>query len=375
MPVEIEQLRTLAQRLAVAVEQGSQEDLVALRRLEGAAEKVGLAWSGSSLGYHSVVYYRDFTHPPAEAGFSPEWGLRGRISGTVGDWVEYRYFEVIKHIERMAGDPDLAEVELLRDQCAEEFSSCRSEYCAIASEYLEDAADAFVDDLRGKAEGLQISSIGDAIRDQLPAVKPFTQDPRAMSAELSHSPHHEVLARVLVLRSPFTAAKRLKEFVEQTAGRLERVSKKNAPRSGGSGQSVFIGHGGSGEWWKLSDFIQNRLGLRWDEFNRVPVAGLSTVQRLEEMLDNAAMAFVVMTAEDEMADGGLRARENVVHEAGLFQGRLGFTRAVLVAEEGCGKFSNIHGLGLITFPAGRLELAFESVRSVLEREGLVRAGR
>lgn len=375
MPVEIEQLRALAQRLSVAVEHGSHECLVALRRLEGAAENVGLAWSGSSLGYHSVVYYRDFVSPPAGAGFSPEWGLQGWISGTGGDWVEYRYFDVVKHIKIMAGDPDLAEAELLGDQCAEVFSACRSEYCAIVSEYLENTADAFVGDLRSKAQGLRIASIGDVIRDQLPTVKPSTQDPRAESAELSHSPHHEVLARVLVLRSPFEAAKRLKEFVEQTAGRLERVSQANTTRPGGSGQSVFIGHGGSGEWRKLSDFIQNRLGLTWDEFNRVPVAGLSTVHRLEEMLDNAAMAFVVMTAEDETVDGGLRARENVVHEAGLFQGRLGFTRAVLVAEEGCGKFSNIHGLGLITFPAGRLDLAFESVRSVLEREGLIRAGR
>jgi predicted nucleotide-binding protein len=36
-----------------------------------------------------------------------------------------------------------------------------------------------------------------------------------------------------------------------------------------------------------------------------------------------------MTAEDEQADGQWRARENVVHEAGLFQGRLGFMKGVL----------------------------------------------
>jgi predicted nucleotide-binding protein len=36
---------------------------------------------------------------------------------------------------------------------------------------------------------------------------------------------------------------------------------------------------------------------------------------------------------------------NVVHEAGLFQGRLGFTRAIIMLEEGCEEFSNIEGLG------------------------------
>lgn len=61
------------------------------------------------------------------------------------------------------------------------------------------------------------------------------------------------------------------------------------------------------------------------------------------------------------------ARQNVIHEAGLFQGRLGFMRAIVLLEEGCEEFSNIHGLGQIRFPAP----AFEEVRQVLEREGFL----
>ena len=64
-------------------------------------------------------------------------------------------------------------------------------------------------------------------------------------------------------------------------------------------------------------------------------------------------------------------RMNVVHEAGLFQGRLGFTRAVVMLEEGCEQFSNIEGLGQIRFPHGNIAAAFEEVRRVLEREGLI----
>ena len=52
------------------------------------------------------------------------------------------------------------------------------------------------------------------------------------------------------------------------------------------------------------------------------------------MLDGAAIAFLVLTAEDERADGKLQARMNVVHEVGLFQGRLGFSRAIVMLEEG-----------------------------------------
>ena len=93
------------------------------------------------------------------------------------------------------------------------------------------------------------------------------------------------------------------------------------------GTKIFIGHGRSPHWREFKDFISDRLGLPWDEFNRVPVAGETTIERLAQMLDQACMAFLVMTGEDEQADGTLHARENVIHEAGLFQGQLGFKRA------------------------------------------------
>ena len=128
-------------------------------------------------------------------------------------------------------------------------------------------------------------------------------------------------------------------------------------------------------WRELKDFIQDRVGLPWDEFNRVPVAGVANVARLSEMLDAAAIAFLVMTAEDEMASGMVQARMNVVHEAGLFQGRLGFARAIVVLEEGCQEFSNIAGLGQIRFPKGRISASFEEIRRVLEREGLISSAR
>jgi predicted nucleotide-binding protein len=55
--------------------------------------------------------------------------------------------------------------------------------------------------------------------------------------------------------------------------------------------------------------------------NSVPVAGITTTARLSELLEAAAFAFLLMTAEDEQIGGSVRARENVVHEVGLFQGR------------------------------------------------------
>ena len=92
------------------------------------------------------------------------------------------------------------------------------------------------------------------------------------------------------------------------------------------------------------------------------------------MLDSTEFAFLVMTGEDEQLSGALRARENVVHESGLFQGHLGFERAIVLLEEDCEKFSNNAGLGHISFPQNHIRAAFQDVREVLEREGVLEQG-
>lgn len=138
-----------------------------------------------------------------------------------------------------------------------------------------------------------------------------------------------------------------------------------------AGKKVFIGHGRSPAWRELKDFLQDRLHLTTEEFNSIPTAGVPTTIRLGEMLDNAAFAFLVMTAEDVQPNGAVHARLNVVHETGLFQGRLGFKKAIILLETGCEDFSNIDGLGQIRFPKDSISSKFEEIRHVLERENIV----
>ncbi|MFC1885852.1 hypothetical protein ACFLZM_02195, partial [Thermodesulfobacteriota bacterium] len=55
------------------------------------AEEVGKSWSGSALGYHSRVYYKNLVPVPPGARFNKEWGFKDSwpINDTVGDWVEF----------------------------------------------------------------------------------------------------------------------------------------------------------------------------------------------------------------------------------------------------------------------------------------------
>lgn len=139
-----------------------------------------------------------------------------------------------------------------------------------------------------------------------------------------------------------------------------------------SGTKIFIGHGRSLQWLKLKEFIAERLALPCEEFNSEPTPGIHTTERLEAMLSQAGMAFLVMTAEEKHEDGTLQARPNVIHEVGLFQARLGQRRAIVMIEDGCAEFSNLSGLTTVHFPSGDIAARFEDVRRVLEREGFIK---
>jgi predicted nucleotide-binding protein len=131
---------------------------------------------------------------------------------------------------------------------------------------------------------------------------------------------------------------------------------------------VFIGHGHDPQWRDLKDHLHEKHGYPIEAYEIGSRAGHTIRNILEDMLEESSFALLVMTGEDETKDGKLRARQNVVHEAGLFQGRLGFGRAIILLEEGTEDFSNISGLHQIRFAKGRIAETYGEVLAVLKRE-------
>lgn len=139
-----------------------------------------------------------------------------------------------------------------------------------------------------------------------------TRDSTALSQGFQTTPHQLVEARVIAVRSSFDACATLAGMTERAASHIARTEVSQRSRGQDSrptGENVFIGHGQSLLWRELKDFVDDRLGLPWDEFNRVPVAGVTNIARLSEMLDNAGVALLVLTAEDELTDGNEQARQ------------------------------------------------------------------
>jgi len=359
-------------KIAEKLDSKGQEVPVETETLNDVAHQVGRASSGSWLGYQSRVYYEGLQIPPPGARFSAEWGLMERFSDdTFGEWEEYNFDDVVNEILRLAGGINLKDLELRAKDARDEFEEGQSELLSILSSIGESLPDdKFLIDLIEKIRSKRIFTTQDFLKAIQPNASFICRDMRAVQGGSTAPPHQTVAARVAAVKSPYASCSDLAKLARRAASHLANVMRKE-DTAGRIGTNVFIGHGRAPAWRDLKDFIQDRLRLPWDEFNRVPAAGFSNIARLSTMLDSAAMAFLILTAEDELADGSFNARLNVVHEVGLFQGRLGFEKAIILLEEGCEEFSNVHGLGQIRFPKGNISAKFEEIRQVLEREGVL----
>jgi len=124
---------------------------------------------------------------------------------------------------------------------------------------------------------------------------------------------------------------------------------------------IFISHGSSKDWLQVQNYIEKDLEINTLELAQEPNKGRTVLQKLNEESKKCSFAVVVMTGDDIISDGEIRARENVMHEIGFFQGKYGLEKVCLLYEEGTNIPSNIHGLVYIPFPKNVIDATFGSL--------------
>jgi sugar/nucleoside kinase (ribokinase family) len=130
---------------------------------------------------------------------------------------------------------------------------------------------------------------------------------------------------------------------------------------------IFLAHGHDPQWRRLRQFLEDEC--------RVPVHSLEgesedRVVAMRRVLALCSFAICLLTAEDVMQAGGAHADQNVIHQAGLFQGRYGFSRVLLLVGAGVESFSNVSGLVALSFGEDMVESTFWQIARLLRREGL-----
>ncbi len=131
---------------------------------------------------------------------------------------------------------------------------------------------------------------------------------------------------------------------------------------------IFIGHGNSPQWRDLKDHLHEKHGYAIEAYEIGARAGHTIRDILQDMLKKSSYAILVMTGEDIDASGKAHPRDNVIHELGLFQGKLGFTRAIVLLEDGTEEFSNIHGIHQVRYSKANIKETYGEVLATLRSE-------
>lgn len=180
------------------------------------------------------------------------------------------------------------------------------------------------------------------------------------------STNNDSVKRIGVLLTQLNSLER-----EQLVSEINVIKPKKASKSHGDG-FVFIGHGRSKIWARVQIFLKDDLNLQTLTFEDESRTGETIINILEDFLNKSSFAILIMTAEDYSADGKMRARQNVIHEAGLFQGRLGFDKVIILKQNGIEEFSNIAGLQYISFSNDDIEQSFYELQRKFKKLGLIK---
>ncbi|MCU1265956.1 MAG: hypothetical protein JWM21_2274 [Acidobacteria bacterium] len=135
---------------------------------------------------------------------------------------------------------------------------------------------------------------------------------------------------------PKIGLQRITLFVQRIVNSLENdviARAREFEKAGGTGEfrRMFVGHGRSPRWSRVVNHLKGDLGMAdVQAFESSSRTSEHIVDILNGFLDTCDAAVIVMTADDRTAEGSGRARQNVIHEIGLFQGRQGFSRVILL---------------------------------------------
>ena len=107
---------------------------------------------------------------------------------------------------------------------------------------------------------------------------------------------------------------------------------------------VFIVHGHDGELKNSVARLLEKQGIEPIILNEKVNKGQTIIEKIEEYSQSISAAICLFTADDKMADGSKRARQNVVFETGYFYGKVGRDKTIIVAENETLNLSDLQGI-------------------------------
>ena len=336
-----------------------------MSHLRERASDIGRAWSKSWVGDQANLYYKDFKPPPPDEEFDQ---LSGKLLRDQPAWIKYSDEEVRSRIHDSIDADKVERATEIANRCTITFEDKKDDVISIL-ELVDSQENSYINGIRMAINDLKIPTANQIVKELAPN-SIITRDIIALSKRSRTPPHLRLFAETVCVRHGIKCLQLLQQNISRAINHLKRVT------SGGiddvrNGNNIFIGHGGSTEWEKLRDFIENRLKREIAEFDNNLPTSKQILDHILELVQTSAVAFVLLTAEDRLENGNHHPRLNVVHELGLCQAILGVDNTIILLEDDCEEFSNIRGLVQIRFPRGNLMAKSEEMRRVLEDRGII----
>ncbi len=98
-------------------------------------------------------------------------------------------------------------------------------------------------------------------------------------------------------------------------------------------KSVFIVHGHNEEMKLAVARTTEKLGLDAIILHEQPNQGRTIIEKFTDYGSSASFAIVLLSPDDELLSGSLRARQNVILELGFFIGRMGRSNVLVLFKE------------------------------------------
>lgn len=132
--------------------------------------------------------------------------------------------------------------------------------------------------------------------------------------------------------------------------------------------AIAIGHGRNPAWRDVKDYLQDKMGFEVEAFETDVRASQTIPAAIASLGDKSNMAILVLTGEDKMADGKVRARQNVIIELGQFKQKFGDNKTIMLIEHGVELPSNVDGIVYIGFEPGHINATFGDIIATINRE-------
>jgi CAP12/Pycsar effector protein, TIR domain len=134
---------------------------------------------------------------------------------------------------------------------------------------------------------------------------------------------------------------------------------------------IFVGHSRSKLLTKLIAFLEDELNIKTITYDSESKEGDSITSVSEKLLNTVAFAILILTPEDETKEDKIKVHRNLVYETGLFQGKLGFKKVLILHQRGIGDlpdFTKAHSIKLID---KNIEQIFIEVKQILKSENII----